>query len=135
MSPVNLVQVLISEGTTIAGQVFIKHAMVQPSRNAKFARSLTAGITSMAIGFFAWEALLKKFELSYLFPFDALNRILLVIAASVFLKEKATARIWAGVILITIGVLVVSGTEKSGGREAERPKTALTVTGAESGAH
>jgi uncharacterized membrane protein len=60
------------------------------------------------VNFFLWEGLLSKFDLSYLYPFDGLNRVVLMFAASIFLKEKMTLELWVGVALICAGVLLVS---------------------------
>ncbi len=108
MNLLNFLLVLISEAGMIAGQIFFKHATAHSPGSSAYVKNLLIGITSMTIYFFVWLALLKKFELSYLFPFDGINRVILVLAAAIFLKEKATLRIWIGVILITAGVALVS---------------------------
>jgi uncharacterized membrane protein len=108
MNLLNFLLVIISESGMIVGQIFFKHATSHPTRSFAYAKNLLIGIASMTIYFFVWLALLKKFELSYLFPFDGINRVILVLAAAIFLKEKATLRIWLGVILITAGVMLVS---------------------------
>lgn len=111
MNPVNLIFVLISETCSIVGQLFFKHAMLEPQhKGPRFMRSFGLGILAMAIGFFLWLGLLRKYELSYLYPFDGLGRVVLVLGASVFLKEKASARLWVGVGLISAGVMLVSVT-------------------------
>ena len=106
MTPLAFLMVVISECCSAAGQIFFKHAMGGGPRNQ--AAKLTAGIAVMAVGFFLWVGLMSRFDLSYLYPFDGLNRILLVIAASIFLKEKMTLNLWVGVSLISAGVLLVS---------------------------
>ena len=108
MNSLAFMLVLMSECCSVAGQIFFKHAMggLEGSRAAK----LTAGIAVMAVGFFLWVGLMSKFELSFLYPFDGLNRIVLVVGASVFLKEKMTVNLWVGVALISVGVLLVSRT-------------------------
>ena len=98
--------VVISETCSGAGQIFFKHAM--GGEKEKMAPRLTAGVTVMAVGFFLWEGLLSRFDLSYLYPFDALKTILLMIAAWIFLKEKMTLNLWVGVTLICAGILLVS---------------------------
>ena len=98
--------VLISESCELAGQIFFKHAM--GGGRGSMAWKLTAGIPAMAVNFFLWTGLLHKFDLSYLYPFDGLNRVVLMFAASIFLKEKMTLNLWVGVTLICAGVLLVS---------------------------
>ena len=65
----------------------------------------------MALGFFLWLGLMSRFELSYLFPFEGLDRLLLVGAAWVVLKERMTPTLWLGVVLITTGIFLVSVSE------------------------
>ena len=108
MTALAFLLVIISETCSAAGQIFFKHAMGGPDGNRHTAAKLTAGVFVMAIGFFLWVGLMSRFDLSYLYPFDGLNRVLLMIAASIFLKEKMTPSLWVGVSLICIGVLLVS---------------------------
>ena len=106
MTPVIMLVVLIAESCSIVGQVFFKRAMGTGAGNMGWL--LTAGVTAMAVNFFLWTGLLSKFDLSYLYPFDGLNRVLMMFAASIFLKEKMTLNLWVGVTLICAGVLLVS---------------------------
>jgi len=115
--------VMLSELCSIAGQIFFKIAMGDENETGgdsdggtaktkksrkKFLSIFLAGIAVMAVGFFLWVGLMSRFDLSYLYPFDGLNRIVLVFAATIFLKEKPTPSLWLGVILISLGVALVS---------------------------
>ena len=73
-----------------------------------FRSVLLAGVAAMALGFFLWLGLLSKCDLSFLYPFEGMNRLLLLFAAVVFLKEKIEPRLWLGVLLISAGVTVVA---------------------------
>lgn len=106
MTPLIFLLLMVSECCTITGQIFFKHAMGGDGRKTA---KLVSGITVMAVGFFLWVGLMPKFDLSYLFPFDGFNRVLLMFAASFFLKEKMTLNLWVGVALICAGILLVSG--------------------------
>lgn len=111
MTPLAFIFVIVSECCAVAGQILFKHAMTgseETMPRRKFVSTMAAGVVVMAVGFFLWQGLLSKFDLSYLYPFDGLNRLVLVIAASVFLKEKMTLNLWVGVVLICAGVLLVS---------------------------
>jgi len=108
VTPFFFLVVVISECCSVAGQLFFKHAM--GGSDGVGTGKLTAGIAVMAVGFFLWMGLMSKFDLSYLYPFDGLNRVLLMIGASVILKEKMTLNLWVGVTLICAGVLIVSRT-------------------------
>jgi uncharacterized membrane protein len=106
VTPLAVLLVLIAESCSIVGQIFFKRAM--GGGTGSMAWKLTAGVTAMAVNFFLWTGLLSRFDLSYLYPFDGLNRVLLMFAASIFLKEKMTLNLWVGVGLICAGILLVS---------------------------
>ncbi|MGA8657812.1 MAG: hypothetical protein WB586_16830 [Chthoniobacterales bacterium] len=46
--------------------------------------------------------------MSYLYPFEGIQRILLVFGATLFLKERMTKQLWLGVTFIVIGTVLVS---------------------------
>ena len=100
--------VALSEGSSIAGQVFFKLAMGRAWSESRTKAMLLAGVVAMAFGFFIWLGLLRKFELSFLYPFESVSRLALLLAAIVFLKEKISLRLWLGVLLISAGVAVVA---------------------------
>lgn len=102
---------LITEAATAGGQLLMKYAMTlsDTSRSA-FIRTFAMAIACMAASFFLWLGLLRHFDLSFLYPFDALNRPMVVLGAAVFLKERVTPSLWIGVLLITVGVALVSAT-------------------------
>jgi len=112
MSPIAFACIAASLLCSIGGQLFIKFAMNESEgsarRTGKFLPVFITGIASMAAGFFLWLGLMPQFPLSFLFPFQALDRIILAIGAWYFLKEKLTPTLWLGVLLITVGVVLVS---------------------------
>lgn len=110
MNAITFCVVLFAEFCSIAGQILFKHAMTQThgGGTGKCLLILLAGIAAMALNFFIWLGLLSKFQLSFLYPFDGLGRVVLVIAAFFFLKEKMTPTLWIGVTLISAGILLVS---------------------------
>jgi uncharacterized membrane protein len=71
---------------------------------------LAAGVLAMMIGFFTWLTLLQRFNLSYLFPFEGLDRMMLAFGAWLFLRENMTRDLWIGMILICCGTILVSAT-------------------------
>ncbi len=102
--------IVLSEGCAIAGQIFFKLAM-RPAEEGTRGRgwpTLLAGVVAMAFGFFIWVGLLGKYDLSFLYPFESVSRLALLIAAVVFLKEKIALRLWLGVLLISAGVTIVA---------------------------
>lgn len=97
---------------SVGGQVLLKKAMSLTNGEAwrmeQFLPFFAGGIAIMAINFFLWQGLLSKFDLNFLYPFEGLDRLVLVFAAAVFLKEKMTLTLWLGVLMITAGILLVS---------------------------
>jgi multidrug transporter EmrE-like cation transporter len=103
--------VLFSIACGVAGQIFFKHAMSDQSGRAISRRrvDLAMGVVVMTVSFFTWLWLLRQFDLSYLYPFEGLDRVLLAFAAWVILKEKVTRDLWVGLILICLGTVLVAG--------------------------
>jgi len=110
MTPLSLALIFLSQASLVAGQIFLKKSMTRPDGEEKRKGLLfrAAGIAVMTLGFFLWLGLMSKFDLSYLFPFEGIHYILIVIAAAIFLKERASPTLWLGVILISTGVALVS---------------------------
>ena len=67
-----------------------------------------AGVGALAIYFFLTMGLLQKYDLSYLFPFQGVTIIMIMLAAAFILKERLTMRLMIGALLITAGVILVS---------------------------
>jgi drug/metabolite transporter (DMT)-like permease len=104
VTPVAFVLVVLSEMCRVVGQIFFKHAM----SGGRGKKGLWAGVAAMAVGFFLWLGLLKRFDLSFLYPFEGLNNVMVTCAATIFLKEKMTLSLWVGVTLICVGIVLVS---------------------------
>ncbi len=104
MTPVAFALVVISEICRVVGQIFFKHAM----SGGQGKKALVPGVVAMAAGFFLWLGLLKRFDLSFLYPFEGLNNVVVTCAAAIFLKEKITLNLGVGVALICAGILLVS---------------------------
>jgi drug/metabolite transporter (DMT)-like permease len=104
--------VVFSITCSVTGQIFFKHAMSEDSTCTRARRrlDLAGGVLVMTIGFFTWLGLLRRFDLSYLYPFEGLERLILAFAAWLFLKEKMTRDLWIGIILICVGTAFVAGT-------------------------
>jgi drug/metabolite transporter (DMT)-like permease len=111
VNPLALAFILASVACQVGGQIFFKLAMNRTHGANAWPRALpmlAAGIGVMTLGFLLWLGLMSKFQLSFLFPFEGVERVLLVAAAAVFLREKITPRLGAGVLLICIGIALVS---------------------------
>jgi drug/metabolite transporter (DMT)-like permease len=104
--------ILFSGTCSVTGQIFFKHAMSGHVRSGKPRRSLNlaAGVLAMTVGFFTWLTLLQRFNLSYLYPFEGLDNVILAFGAWLFLQERMTSELWLGMILICFGTMLISVT-------------------------
>jgi drug/metabolite transporter (DMT)-like permease len=104
--------ILFSGTCSVIGQIFFKHAMSDCGNSGKPCRplNLAAGVLVMTVGFFTWLTLLQRFNLSYLYPFEGLNNVILAFGAWLFLRENMTGELCLGMILICFGTMLVSAT-------------------------
>jgi uncharacterized membrane protein len=104
--------ILISLATFVIAQLILKRAMefsaTQSMRNSYFTSRVAIGVFLMTVSFFLTLGLLQRFDLSYLYPFQGLSVIFITILAAVVLKEKLSARLAIGALLITAGIVLVS---------------------------
>ena len=104
------------QGFLVLGQILLKHAMnglelAAPPAAAKrkiwgmFGLSLA----SLTVYFFLWVGLLGEYEISFLYPFEGMQPLMILLAASVFLGERLHWRAWVGMGMICAGIILVSG--------------------------
>ena len=112
MTPFLLFLIVLSQLFMVGGQFPIKHAMncthQKPKPWKQIVGFFALGIASMTVCFFMWLGFLQKLELSNVFPFEGLSPVILVIGASIFLKEKINPRGWIGILVISLGIVLVS---------------------------
>lgn len=112
MSFLALSLIVISLVTFVAAQLILKRAMefsaANGLRDVYFVSRVLAGVVLMTISFFLTLGLLQRFDLSYLYPFQGLSVIFVTILPAVVLKEKLSARLAIGALLITAGIVLVS---------------------------
>jgi uncharacterized membrane protein len=68
----------------------------------------SAAIAGFTLAFFVGQGLLQKYELSFYYPFQSLSVVMVTLAALLFLKERITPQLFIGMILITLGAVLVS---------------------------
>jgi uncharacterized membrane protein len=104
--------IVVSLLSFVAAQLILKRAMefsaTNGLRNSRFVSLAATGIALMTVSFFLTLGLLQRFDLSYLYPFQGLSVIFITLLAAVALKEKLTARLTLGALLITAGIVLVS---------------------------
>jgi drug/metabolite transporter (DMT)-like permease len=66
-----------------------------------------AGISMMALAFFALLGALAFYNVSFVVPVTALSYVAGAIGGVVFLHEKVSFQRWMGVLLVAIGVALV----------------------------
>lgn len=112
MTLVSFTLILIALVTFVIAQLLLKHAMESTVARGfgqrTFGINIALGTFFMAISFFLTLGLLQKFDLSYLYPFEGLTVIFIIAAAAVLLREKLTAKLIIGSLLISVGVVLVA---------------------------
>ena len=104
--------IVVSLVTFVAAQLILKRAMefsvTTGMRNRYFTSRIVIGVFLMTISFFLTLGLLQRFDLSYLYPFQGLSVIFITVLAAAVLKERISARLAIGALLITAGIVLVS---------------------------
>jgi drug/metabolite transporter (DMT)-like permease len=110
MSMLPLILILCALFAFVTGQLLFKHAMQTSHQgfDRQFAKFFVTGVASMTISFFLTMALLQRFDLSYVYPFQGLSVIIISVLGGVILKEKLSLQLIAGALLISAGVVLVS---------------------------
>jgi undecaprenyl phosphate-alpha-L-ara4N flippase subunit ArnE len=108
MSPLAWVLVFISQVALVAAQIFLKQAMSRREKDGRWIGRLILGITTMTVWFLLWLGVMHEVQLSKLMPLEGISPLLIVIGASVVLKERLHARAWLGIALTCAGVVLVS---------------------------
>ena len=69
---------------------------------------IVGGLGCYALGAVTWIVVLTRVPLSWAYPILALNQILILLVAWLFLGETVTAMRWGGALMIVAGVFLVS---------------------------
>ncbi len=108
MTPISALLIALTLFSFVAGQLLLKHAMQHELFSAPFIRFFPSGLVAMTFSFFVTLGLLRRFDLSYLYPFQGLTVVIITILAAVILREKLTPQLLFGAVLISAGVVLVS---------------------------
>ena len=104
--------IVVSLLSFVVAQLILKRAMefsaANGMGNSHFVSLVAIGVALMTISFFLTLGLLQRFDLSYLYPFQGLSVIFITLLAALVLKEKLSARLTLGALLITAGIVLVS---------------------------
>ena len=101
---------LSAKGMTLHGEIedFGPRGVVRVLRYIMTHKLVVTGIICNAISFGAFLALLSTAQLSFAVPATALSYIFKTILARMYLQEQIDWRRWVGIILITVGVILIS---------------------------
>jgi drug/metabolite transporter (DMT)-like permease len=72
------------------------------------------GLLMYSIGALAWIVVLSRLDLSYAYPFLALNFVLVAIVSRVVLAEAIPGLRWLGIGFICVGILLVARSAVAG---------------------
>ena len=112
MTPIALTIILLWLAAFVTGQLLFKRAMESSRavgfKNRRTITTLAIGIAVMTTSFCLNLGLLQHFDLSYIYPFQGSSIIIITLLAAIILKERLTARLIIGTLLITAGVVLVS---------------------------
>jgi drug/metabolite transporter (DMT)-like permease len=112
--------ILLSVASGVAGQTCLKIGLTQAGGNAEsdtlfsiigiIVRSplVLAGLALYALGAIAWIAVLRRMDLSYAYPFLALNFVLIALVGQVVLGETLPWIRWVGIGAICVGILLIA---------------------------
>jgi drug/metabolite transporter (DMT)-like permease len=102
-------ELCVTRAMKVVGEVkdFRPSALVRVMRRAARVPWMWLGLTLMGTAFFSLLAVLSRENVSLVVPVTALSYGAGAVGARLFLGEQVTARRWAGVLLVCIGVAVV----------------------------
>lgn len=72
------------------------------------ARWLVLAVLLLGLGMLAWLNVLQRLPLSLAYPMLSFNVVLVTLAARWLFNEPTTRRHWCGVVVITLGILLMS---------------------------
>jgi multidrug transporter EmrE-like cation transporter len=107
MTLLALLLILLAHSCNVAGQIVMKTAIHAEGRWNRLMR-FTLAIGGMTLSFFLTLGLLQRFDLSYLYPFQASSVILMAVGARVFLGETLSRRNLLAMGFIVAGIALVS---------------------------
>lgn len=112
MNWIAIVVFVIEIAATVVGQVLLKYAMDRsnnhPFSDPRVLRVFIAGVAGLTISFFLTIALLQHYDLSFFYPIQGSTVVIVTAVAIVALREKLSARLVVGSILIGAGIVLVS---------------------------
>lgn len=102
-------ELFVSRAMKTMGEVtdFRPHALAGVVGRALMLPRMWAGVSLMAVAFFALLGMLSLAKASLVFPASALSYAAGALGGKLFLGERVTPQRWIGVLIVCIGVTLV----------------------------
>ena len=102
-------QLLLKSGVDSSGfQIDDSNNIISKLIGVILTPNVFVGFILYGLAALAWLIVLSRFELSYAYPMLAMMYMIIPFAASLFLKEEINSMQWIGIMIISVGVLIVS---------------------------
>ena len=113
-----LIALSITSG--VAGQTMIKLGVTRPGAVSSTdnlvglvlmifqSPFILGGLVLYGVGALAWIAVLARMDLSYAYPFLALNFILITVVSRLALGETIPTSRWIGIAVICLGIILIA---------------------------
>jgi uncharacterized membrane protein len=114
--------VLLKKGMTQVGEVkgINRQEIVRVMKAGLTNPQIFLGVFFEALFFACLLVLMSRSDISFLWPLTGLSFVFATLAAMLFLHEEVSSVRWAGVVLIMIGAVLISYSEKK--KEGAIPK-------------
>ncbi|MCM8778968.1 MAG: EamA family transporter [Candidatus Omnitrophica bacterium] len=106
--------ILVSVGLGVLGQIFLKQGMLGFGGNffKLFPHIIQSPFVLLGFLFYflsslIWLIVLSRVELSYAYPMISLGYVFIVFLSWIIFKENVSFLRWLGVILISLGVILI----------------------------
>jgi drug/metabolite transporter (DMT)-like permease len=102
-------QLSLKVGVTRAGAAAIEAAGPVSTLITAFRSPLVwLGLALYGLGALAWILVLTRLDLSFAYPFLALNFVLIALVSRLFLGETIPPLRWGGIVVICVGLLLIA---------------------------
>lgn len=122
-----LTLICLSVLTSVAGQTTIKLGVSRPDAPGLSAGDPLAlvntivqsplvmlGLILYGVGALAWIVVLSRMDLSFAYPFVALNFILITVISKYALSETVPTLRWVGIAFIFVGIILIARSAAAG---------------------
>jgi len=102
--------IALTRGMKQAGEISSLRLKVLDQVGGRAIRSplVLLGGALQIIAFVTYLVALSRRDLSYIFPLTATSDIVTTLAARYMLRERVTPTRWAGVVIVTLGIALIS---------------------------